>query len=246
MKRKIQVPCSSCRFASCAGYRQFSAEELQWVAEYKIGDLVIEGGEQVLAQGAPSPYLYTLYDGWAYRYKTLENGERQILDFCFPGDFIGLQGSMFGSLDHAVATLTGCHFCIFPRARVWELFSRHPVQGYGVTWISSGHERLLDTRILALGKLNAESKIAHLVLSIRDRLVALGAALEQVLPWPLTQEQIADCLGMTSVHVSRIFKRLAARGLIAVERREIRILAPAALEELACYEPPDGELRPYL
>lgn len=97
-----------------------------------------------------------------------------------------------------------------------ELLSRHPVLGYAVTWISSGHERLLDTRILALGKLNAESTIVHLILSIRDRLVLLGAAREQVLPWPLTQEQIADCLGMTSVHVSRTFKRLAARGLIGV------------------------------
>lgn len=246
MKAKVRVACSDCRFARCESYRPLTNDERQWISEYKIGDLVVGSGEPLLSEGATAPYLFTLYEGWAYRYKTLENGERQILNFCFPGDLLGLQGSMFGGLDHTVATLTECHFCVFPRDRVWDLFRSHPVLAYGLTWIASGQERLLDNRILALGKLNAESKIAHLIVSIHDRLKAANAVTGRGFRWPISQAELGDCLGMTPVHVSRMFKKLVSRQLIALSRRQMQILDMEGLQKLACYVPDGREARPYL
>ena len=106
--------------------RRPSDDEVAVVASIKIGELRTGPGATVLQEGVPSEQLFTLLEGWAFRYKTLSDGRRQITNFLLPGDFIGLQGSMQGAIEHSVETLSAAALCTFPRARVWELFSRAP------------------------------------------------------------------------------------------------------------------------
>src|SRR5262245_38604794 len=87
-----RVPCEQCPLRVVPGFRRFTADELRFVANFKRGELVAEQGATILAEGTHSAQLFTLLSGWAFRFKTLEDGRRQILNYVLPGDLIGLQG----------------------------------------------------------------------------------------------------------------------------------------------------------
>ena len=82
-----KVPCEKCPLRGKETFRDFSPEELQFVSGFKSGELNVETGTNLLLQGTNSAYLYTILSGWAFRYKTLPDGRRQILNYALPGDF---------------------------------------------------------------------------------------------------------------------------------------------------------------
>src|SRR6266404_2104326 len=82
-----KVPCESCPLRGKAVFRPFSEPELEFVKQFKVGELSVEAGATVLGEGTNSPHLYTVLSGWAFRYKTLPDGRRQIVNYALPGDF---------------------------------------------------------------------------------------------------------------------------------------------------------------
>src|SRR5436305_11872674 len=108
-----RVPCESCPLRRNAGFRDFSEAELEFVKEFKVGELTVEAGTTVFVEGDKNAILYTLLSGWAFRYKMLPDGRRQILNFALPGDLIGVQGSMFGQMEHSVEALPASLLCTF-------------------------------------------------------------------------------------------------------------------------------------
>src|SRR6266699_3195451 len=100
-----KVPCENCPLRGKPLFRQFSEKELEFVKELKAGELTIEAGATVLLEGTTSAHLYTVLSGWAFRYKMLPDGRRQILNFALPGDLVGVQGSMFDKMEHSVEAL---------------------------------------------------------------------------------------------------------------------------------------------
>ena len=87
-------------------FRAFTPEELKFVSGFKRGELVAETGATILNEGAHSAQLFTVLSGWAFRFKTLEDGRRQILNYVLPGDLIGLQGTVIGEMEHSVEALS--------------------------------------------------------------------------------------------------------------------------------------------
>ncbi|TIP57352.1 MAG: Crp/Fnr family transcriptional regulator, partial [Mesorhizobium sp.] len=102
----------------------------------------------VLVEGSHSAHLYTVLSGWAFRYKLLPDGRRQILNFSMPGDLIGLQGSLMGEMQHSVEALSPMLLCVFEREQLQELYRNHPGLAYDITWIASREERMLDENLL--------------------------------------------------------------------------------------------------
>ena len=101
-----KVPCDDCPLRRKAVFREFSESELEFVKEFKAGELNVETGTTVLLEGTNSAHLYTVLSGWAFRYKRLPDGRRQILNFALPGDLVGVQGSMFDKMEHSLEALT--------------------------------------------------------------------------------------------------------------------------------------------
>ena len=85
---------------------------------FKAGELVVDPGATILLEGTNSAHVFTVLSGWAFRFKSLEDGRRQILNFSLPGDFLGLQGSIFDKMQHSVEALTAAVLCVFPREKV--------------------------------------------------------------------------------------------------------------------------------
>ena len=157
----------------------------------------------VLREGSPCEQLFTLLEGWAFRYKTLEDGRRQITSFVLPGDLVGIQSSMQAEMDHSVDTLTAAVLCTFPRERVWELYKGCPSLAFDLTWLAATQEMILNENLLSIGRRNAVECAAYYLLHLYLRAEDVGLVTEGKVRFPFTQEHLADALGLSLVHTNK-------------------------------------------
>ena len=124
------TPCEECPLRRVPCLREFSPEELEFVKRFKIDELHVEPGASFLTEGTRSEHLYTILEGWAFRYKVLDDGRRQILNFALPADMVGLQGAVMEEMEHSVEALTPLTLCILPITF-----------GYKIATVLAGFER---------------------------------------------------------------------------------------------------------
>lgn len=227
-------------------FRDFEPEELRFVSSFKMGELVAETGTTLLSEGHASPHLYTLLSGWAFRYKTLADGRRQILNYMLPGDLLGLQGSVTGEMQHSVEALSPLVLCVFQRDRLNELFSKHPGLGFDVTWLAAQEERMLDDHLLSLGQRTAMERAAYLIAFLYYRATAVGLADSRNRTLPITQMHVADTLGLSIVHTNKTLRKLADRGLIRWLDRACEVRDLSGLQAVAGWDGPPERRRPLI
>ncbi|WP_017878198.1 MULTISPECIES: Crp/Fnr family transcriptional regulator [unclassified Janthinobacterium] len=200
----------------------------------KERELRLRAGEMLIFEGQTDARLFTLRQGWAFRFKTLSDGRRQILGFLLPGDFIGVQQKMADMAAHGVATLTDALFCVFRRDSLWELHRRSPRLGFDVTWLTAHEESMVDDTLLSVGRRNAEERIAALLIVLFKRAAALqedGGA--SGVPFPLTQQHVADSLGLSLVHTNKTLRKLELLGLHHIDEGRLHMHNGKALARLA-------------
>ena len=229
-----QTACQDCPLRKRPLFLDHSAEETELVQSLKRRELSLPAGETLIHEGQTDAPLFTLFSGWAFRYKTLSDGRRQILSFLLPGDFIGVQQKMGDAAAHGVDTLTDSVFCVFQRDALWELHRRSPAMGFNVTWLTAHEESLVDDTLLSVGRRSAEERIATLLILLFKRAAALqddsGA---DGVPFPLTQQHVADGLGLSLVHTNKTLRKLERRGLHSIRdgrlfMRDVKSLARLA------------------
>jgi CRP-like cAMP-binding protein len=240
-----KIPCEKCPLGAIEGFRNFTADELEFVKTFKTGELTAEAGTTILAEGSHSEHLYTVVSGWGFRHKLLENGRRQVLNFVLPGDLIGLQGSLKAEMGHSVEALSDMMLCVFQRSRLWELFRGHPGLAFDLTWLAAREERMLDEHLLSVGQRGAEQRAAYLILFLFSRAELRGMTNGHAFEFPLTQRHLADALGLSLVHTNRVLNRLSRRGAIKWQAHRLRIDAKK-LEEIAEWAPDPDARRPYI
>lgn len=216
-----------------AHFRAFTPDELRFVSNFKRGELVAETGSTILTEGTHSADLFTLMSGWLFRFKTLEDGRRQILNYCLPGDLVGLQGPITGVMDHSVEALSPAVLCVFQRDKLTDLFANHPGLSFDVTWIASREERMLDENLLSLGRRSALERAAYLVAFLYQRAASVGLVEDKPLLIPITQQHVADTLGLSIVHTNKTLRKLADRGLIRWHGRACEVIDARALLRVA-------------
>lgn len=208
-------PCEKCPLRPLEVFRNFTEEELAFVQRFKRGELSVEKGATVLVEGSRSAHLYTVLDGWGFRYKLMPDGRRQILNYLLPGDLVGLQGSLMGEMQHSVEALSTLRLCVFERDKLDTLYRDHPGLAYDITWIASREERMLDEILLSVGRRTALERAAYLIAFIAARALKVLPNGRSSLPMPLTQTHVADTLGLSLVHTNRTLRKLISRKLIA-------------------------------
>lgn len=228
------------------GFRAFEPEELRFVSSFKTGELVADSGMTVIREGEDSSYLFTLLSGWAFRYKMLPDGRRQILNYLLPGDLVGLQGMMMGEMDHSVEALSPLVLCVFQRDRLPEMFQNHPGLGFDTTWLAAQEERMLDDHLLSLGRRTALERAAYLLAFLYHRAIAVGLDASRTLYLPITQNHVADTLGLSIVHTNKTLRKLADRGLMRWLDRSCEVLDVGGLMELAEWDGLPERKRPLI
>ena len=106
----MQLSCYECALRACGLFKPVTPEELNSINQIKRDHLSIPAGGEIIRAGDEAPELYTLYSGWAFRFKTLPDGRRQILNFLLPGDLLGLQAAMFDAALHGIEALPRCNY----------------------------------------------------------------------------------------------------------------------------------------
>ena len=178
-----------------------------------------------------------LIDGWMARAKDLRGGKRQITELHIAGDFADLHSFTLKRLEHDVLTLTPCTVAVVPHDRLRQITERHP-HLTRVYWFMTNLDAAIHReRALSLGRRSALSRAAHLFCEMFVRLEIVGRTSGDSYDFPLTQEELGECLGLTSVHVNRTLQELRRRNLIELESRRLTVLNPPALRAIAEFDP---------
>ena len=159
-----------------------------------------------------------LLGGFAFRQKLLRNGSRQIISIHIASEFVDLQNSLLGMADHSVQSLNGSEAAIIPRRALLDLQDSSPAIRTAM-WV----ETLIDSSIFRewvvnVGRRDSKARIAHLLCELAIRLENIGHGQGGTFEFPLTQEQLADCTGLTPVHTNRTLQALRKQGLIETTR----------------------------
>ena len=164
-----------------------------------------------------------ILSGYAYRHKVAGNGGRQIFSIHMKGDIVDLHNSILRRADHNVQALTTVEAAMIPVEAVREIVAEYPAIGQAM-W----YETLVDAAIfrewtLNVGRRDARTRTAHLLCEFAMRLEVAGLGKQTDYELPMTQEQLADALALTNVHVSRTLRALADEGLIERSQRSVKI-----------------------
>ena len=240
------TPCEQCPLRKRRCLREFTPEELSFVKQFKIDELHVDAGASFLRQGASSEHLYTVLNGWAFRYKMLDDGRRQILNYALPADMVGLQGTLMREMEHSVEALTPLTLCVFPRNKLWELYAKFPSLAFDITWLAAREEQLIDENLVSLGRRTALERTAFLLLHLFARAADVGMTKNGVIAFPFTQQHLADALGMSLVHTNKTLKRLLESGAIRWKDRVFEITDRDMLERIAGDDGSQNRPRPFI
>jgi CRP/FNR family transcriptional regulator len=238
--------CDNCPLRRRPGLREFTVEELAFVKELKTDELHVDPGISFLREGTRSDYLYTVLHGWAFRYKMLDDGRRQILNYALPGDMLGLQGALMREMEHSVEALTPLTLCVFPRSKLWELYSHFPSLAFDITWLCSREEQLMDENLLSIGRRTAIERTAYVLLHLFVRAHESGLTKNDAIQFPFTQQHLADTLGMSLVHTNKTLKRLSTSNAIRWKDRTFELRDREALVRVAGDDLAESKARPFI
>ena len=200
------------------------------VREYRADQVVIRRGQELSES-------LLLLDGWIARTKDLSDGGRQISELQFSGDFTAMHGFTLKRLDHNIATLTPCRVAHAPHVRIREVLDRFPHLAR-VYWLMTNIDAAIHREwTVSLGRRSALGRMAHLFCEIRERLNVVGLADNDSYDFPLTQQELGECLGLTAVHVNRTLQEMRRRELIELENRRVRIRDLPRLKSAGDFDP---------
>lgn len=184
---------------------------------------VMEAGRYIVREGSSPDHSAVLVSGLAYRHKITAEGARQIVSIHVAGDFVDLEGSLLSVVDHNIQALTRSEVALIRSSSLLELANKHPriARAMWIDTIIDGS--IFREWVVNVGRRDARERLAHLMCEFARRLEAAGMGSPDGYELPMTQEQLGDATGLTSVHVNRTLKSLADDGLISRERRFIRI-----------------------
>lgn len=197
--------------------------------------------QDLVREGDHSPHCIVLIEGFACRYRTLSDGRRQIVSFHVAGDFLDLQGYLLERLDHGIGTLTPSKIGQIPHTAIEDL-----LQSPSLTrrlWRETVVDGVIHREWLVnVGRRSAYQRVAHIFCELVTRLQAVGLARDGACDLPLTQGELADASGLSTVHVNRVIQELRRDGLITLRGRVFSALDWEGLKRAAEVDPTYLEL----
>jgi CRP-like cAMP-binding protein len=232
-----QTQCGECPIRQHALFQGVESGHLEWTQQYRANQLQLAAKKVIYQEGLNSEYAYTLYSGWVALYKSLANGKRQITRFALPGDFLGFQPNLIGPCLQSAQSLTPVVLCAFPRKRLLMMMKERPELATNMSIMTARDMALCQQHLLGTGRKSAKERVAFLLLELYHR----ACAIKKLLPpqendwidFPIAQEDIADAVGLTTVHVNRTMQDLRHEGFIEYATKRLRIPNIEALATLA-------------
>ncbi len=232
----MYVPCIDCRLRHRPCFRPFSDAELASISSLKADHISLPAKSDIVTEGEVGGNLYTLYEGWAFRYKKLLGGGRQIFDLLLPGEIIGLSSALLGTVRHSVQALTPVSLCVMDGYPLPQLLRRHVDLTLDLLRWRVEEEHRADMRLALLGRRKPLQRVGYLMLETLDRLRRLDLADGTMCPFPLQRQHLADATGLSMIHLNRTLGHLRDEGLAAIEDKMLIVFDRRRLAELTGYE----------
>ena len=201
-----------------------------------VRTLRVRKNKDVVIGGNHYDCVYVNHDGWLARYKILHNGYRQIIDFILPGEIFGLQACLFKPSLYSVVSITESTLSTIPFDLVDQVFERNLILAKAPFWSAAYEAAILGEHLIDTARRSAYERVSHLLLELFVRLNGVQLNNDRTFSIPLTQELIADALGLTTVHVNRTLRALREDKLIAMDGHSVTILDFEALSLLSDFE----------
>lgn len=220
-------------FKRLSHYSTLSPELAEALEEICAENKSFGPGDVVIERGARPQNAFVVSKGWASRSIGLGDGRTQVVNFMLPGDLFDLQVFVGQHADHTVTALTDLEIAAVSRDKVLNLFRSGSELAPGIWWSTVQEESILREQIVRNGRRSARERVAHLLLELHARLAIIGEAEADRFRMPVAQMHVADALGLSYVHVSRVFSYLEKSNLISRSRSEVTFRDRKALEDLA-------------
>ena len=231
------MPFGHCLFAEhLASYLELTQADCELLEDAAARNVKsLPARRDIIAEGDPPGSVKVVLDGWVARYKQLRDGRRQILAFLLPGDLGDANVFVLDRMDHSLGTLTPVRYAEIAQAEFEALAADSPRIAKALWWnelVTSSIQREWTTNI---GQRNAYERLAHLLCEVFARMQNRGLTSGNRCDFPLTQTDLADATGLTSVHVNRTLQHLRADGLVELRGRRLDILDRKRLEAAAMF-----------
>ncbi len=221
----MQTECRRCPLRKFPIFVKMTDREVDFMQSFKVGELKVDAGTTLMMEGSNSPQLYTPLRGMGLRYKTFESGERQVLNFVLPGDFIGLQAGVMHEMQHSVEATTHMTLCVFDRKALWTMFRDYPERAFDLTWLAAVEEHFLGESLAAVGHMDGLGRVARAFVRLHDRALAIDLVTKDGMHLPYKQQDLADALGLSLVHTNKTLKKLREREIAIWRDGQLKILS---------------------
>lgn len=191
----------------------------------------------LIKEGDRPEVVFRLVEGWAYRYKLLPDGKRQIMAYLVPGDLCDVHIFILKQMDHSIGLLSEAKVSAIPKEEMLELFEERPSLARALWWSTLTDEAVLREWLANMGQRDAYQRLAHLLAELWLRLKMVGRVDGHSFKLPVTQVDLGDTLGLTPVHVNRMLQRLRGEGLIELARGRLHIPDASRLMAVTAFEP---------
>ena len=214
-----------------------SDEEKRALLDLPMNVKVFEADNDIVRDGDRPSDCCLILSGFVCRYKVLSDGRRQIMGFYVPGDIPDLQSLHLHVMDHSIGTLVTSSIALIPHESLRNLLMQHPGLT-GAFW----RDTLIDAAMfrewmIGMGRRSAYQRIAHLLCELQMRLRAVGLAGENGYDLPVTQNELGDALGLSTVHVNRVLQDLRSEGLLALHGGTLHVPDWEALQVAGDFDP---------
>lgn len=218
-------------------FARLSPDDHEALAAISHNFRYVDARRDVISEGDRPRHVLLVVDGWACRYKQSPDGKRQIVSLFVPGDFCDVNVHILRQMDHSIGAITRLKLALIIPEEMNALTSERPRITQALWWhelVAAGIQREWTFN---LGQRSACERLAHLLVELYLRLRLVGLAQNCRCDFPLTQNDLADATGLTSVHVNRTLQELRRDGLIELERRQLNILDLDRLMDLSKFNP---------
>jgi len=198
---------------------------------------IFVAGRDLVSQGQTKQAAYILMKGWVCSYKIQPDGTRQIVDIQIPGDFLGLRSVLLRTSDHGFEPITDIEAAEVLASDLTETLAASPRLGLAILWAASRDEAMVVEHLVGIGRRDATARVAHFLLELGARLALVDMGNAAGFACPLTQQQLADTIGLSTVHVNRVLRQLREDGLMTFRDGHVQFDDRDGLAALAEFDP---------
>jgi CRP-like cAMP-binding protein len=210
-------------------------DELASIAGLEARRRPIPAHTEVVHERQEGHHAFILQEGWAFAYKLLPDGGRQVIDFAVPGDLMGLRSVLLRTSDHAFAAVNDIVVAEVSAQQMIATFHQMPRLRAAILWAASRDEAMVVEHLVSVGRRSALVRTAHLLVELGLRLQLVGRGSENGYMCPVNQYQLADALGLTAIHVNRVLRQLRERRLVTFRDGRVEFHDLKSLRDLADY-----------